>query len=79
MSDVVWSVTCGLYVPSSGAASGLHLFVSPGRVTTALKVGTCVPRCTASFSRTLESLSAPLGEIKTLLLRRIRKTAESTL
>jgi len=55
MSDVVWTVTCGLYVPSNGAASGLHLFVSPRRVATALKVGTYVPRCTASFSRTLES------------------------
>jgi len=55
MSDVVWTVTCGLYVPSSGAASGLHLFVSPGRVTTTLKAGTYVPRCTASFPRTLES------------------------
>ena len=41
-------------VPPSGAASGLHLFVSPGRLTTAVKVGTYVPRCTASFSRTLE-------------------------
>jgi hypothetical protein len=53
------------------------IFVSPGRVTIGLKVGTYVPKCTASFSITFEFLSAPLGETETLLLRHFRRTAKS--
>jgi hypothetical protein len=78
----VWAVRIAQYVVERRLASIFVLVQqkwrpSEWRQSAALKVGTCVARCTASFSRTLESSSAPLGETETSFLRPVSKTAKS--